>query len=238
MHSMRLQFLGAARQVTGSQYYFQANGAKVLIDCGMFQEREFLERNWNPCPVRPRDIDAVLLTHAHIDHCGLLPKLVQEGFRGPVLATAASVDLVGLVLRDSAADPGGRRGRSRRSGTARKAAAANTPKSRSTRWPTSSARCRFSSPCPTTGRAVSGGLSATFHDAGHILGSAMIELEAAGGRPLAAADLQRRHGPARQALRPQPAHASPQADYIVMESTYGDRIAREPRQHRGRNWPR
>jgi metallo-beta-lactamase family protein len=99
---MRLQFLGAAREVTGSQYYLQANGAKVLIDCGMFQEREFLNRNWEASPVRPRDIDVVLLTHAHIDHCGLLPKLVQEGFRGSVMTTSASADLVELVLRDSA----------------------------------------------------------------------------------------------------------------------------------------
>jgi metallo-beta-lactamase family protein len=75
---MKLQFLGAARQVTGSKYYVETNGTRILVDCGMYQEHDFLERNWNVLPVRPRDVDVVLLTHAHIDHCGLLPKFVPE----------------------------------------------------------------------------------------------------------------------------------------------------------------
>ena len=99
---MKLQFLGATRQVTGSQYYVEADGARLLVDCGMYQERAYLERNWAPSPLRLRDLDAVLLTHAHVDHCGLAPKLVQEGFRGPIITTFASADLVELVLRDAA----------------------------------------------------------------------------------------------------------------------------------------
>src|SRR5271165_5053055 len=99
---MKLQFLGAARQVTGSKYLLETDGARILVDCGMYQERHFLERNWSDLPVRPRDIDVVLLTHAHIDHCGLLPKLVADGFHGKVLATAPTCKLVEVLLRDSA----------------------------------------------------------------------------------------------------------------------------------------
>ena len=99
---MKLQFLGATRQVTGSRYCLEAGGAKVLIDCGMFQERQYRERNWEPSPVAADEIDAVVLTHAHLDHCGLTPKLVKEGFRGPILATPASGDLAEVILHDSA----------------------------------------------------------------------------------------------------------------------------------------
>ena len=99
---MKLQFLGAVRQVTGSKYYVETDGTRILVDCGMYQERDFLDRNWNALPVRPRDIDVVLLTHAHIDHCGLLPKLVADGFHGKILATAPTCDLVDILLRDSA----------------------------------------------------------------------------------------------------------------------------------------
>ncbi len=89
---MQLQFLGANRQVTGSRYCLEWNGSRVLVDCGMFQEREYLGRNWLPSPVEPNGIQAVLLTHAHLDHCGLLPRLVHAGFRGPILATAATAE--------------------------------------------------------------------------------------------------------------------------------------------------
>ena len=100
--AVKLQFLGAAGQVTGSQYLLHADGVKVLVDCGMFQERAFLDRNWAPSAFPPKQIDAILLTHAHVDHCGLVPKLVREGFRGPIYATAASADLIAVVLRDAA----------------------------------------------------------------------------------------------------------------------------------------
>ena len=80
--SIELSFLGAAQNVTGSRFLLDANGSRILIDCGLYQEREFRERNWDPFPVPPRSIDAVLLTHAHLDHCGYLPKLVKDGFAG------------------------------------------------------------------------------------------------------------------------------------------------------------
>ena len=76
---IKLKFLGAAQNVTGSRHLLQANGTKVLVDCGLYQERQFSERNWNPFVVPPESIDAVLLTHAHLDHCGLLPRFVKQG---------------------------------------------------------------------------------------------------------------------------------------------------------------
>jgi metallo-beta-lactamase family protein len=80
----RLRFLGAARNVTGSRHLLEADGTQILVDCGLYQERQFAARNWDPFEVPPAQIRAVLLTHAHLDHCGLLPKLVKEGFQGRI----------------------------------------------------------------------------------------------------------------------------------------------------------
>jgi metallo-beta-lactamase family protein len=81
---IRITFLGAARNVTGSRFLVEADGSRVLVDCGLYQERDFADRNWDPFPFPASQIDAVLLTHAHLDHCGLLPKLVREGCRGRI----------------------------------------------------------------------------------------------------------------------------------------------------------
>ena len=99
---IKLRFLGAAQNVTGSRYILEACGRKLLIDCGLYQERQFRERNWEPFTVPPRDIDAVLLTHAHLDHCGLLPKLMKEGFQGRIYCTEATADIARIVLLDAA----------------------------------------------------------------------------------------------------------------------------------------
>jgi metallo-beta-lactamase family protein len=82
-----VSFLGAARSVTGSRYILEADGARVMVDCGLYQERDKSALNWDPFSVAPDRIDAVVLTHAHLDHCGLLPKLVREGFRGRIYCT-------------------------------------------------------------------------------------------------------------------------------------------------------
>src|SRR2546430_14884202 len=103
MGSMRLHFLGATRTVTGSQYLLQTDRARVLIDCGMFQGSPHdVIRNRVPFAYQPGDVDALLLTHAHLDHCGLIPHLAASGFRKPIYATKGSVDLTRLVLLDSA----------------------------------------------------------------------------------------------------------------------------------------
>src|SRR5512140_311251 len=98
-----LQFLGAAGTVTGSKYLLEHEGKRVLVDCGLFQgTKELRLRNWEPPPVPPKSVDAVVLTHAHVDHTGGLPRFVAAGFDGPVYSTPATRALAGLLLPDSA----------------------------------------------------------------------------------------------------------------------------------------
>ena len=101
--TLTLTSLGGAGTVTGSRHLLEHDGQRLLIDCGLFQGFKGLrERNWAPFPIDPKSIDAIVLTHAHIDHSGYLPKLVREGYRGPVYCSSATKDLCGILLRDSA----------------------------------------------------------------------------------------------------------------------------------------
>ena len=95
-------FLGAAQNVTGSRYLLERGDLRILVDCGLYQERDFRKRNWDPFPVPPDSIDAVLLTHAHLDHCGYLPRLIKNGFRGRVYCTRATREIAQIALLDSA----------------------------------------------------------------------------------------------------------------------------------------
>ena len=98
-----LDFLGGTRTVTGSRFLVSTPTGRVLVDCGLFQGlRELRRRNWEPFPVDPASVDAVVLSHAHLDHCGYLPALVRDGFSGPVLASAGTAKLAAIVLHDSA----------------------------------------------------------------------------------------------------------------------------------------
>ena len=98
----KLTFLGAAGCVTGSKYLVEAAGKNVLVDCGLFQGTDDLkDRNWNPLPVGPKTIDYLVLTHAHLDHTGWLPVLVRDGYSGSIFANAATIELTGLLLKDS-----------------------------------------------------------------------------------------------------------------------------------------
>src|ERR1700730_16588185 len=100
---LSLTFLGAAGTVTGSKHLLEADGHRVLVDCGLFQGlKELRLRNWEPLPIDPASIEAVILTHAHLDHCGYLPRLVAAGFRGRIFCTSGTKDLCSLVLPDSA----------------------------------------------------------------------------------------------------------------------------------------
>jgi metallo-beta-lactamase family protein len=100
--NIKLKFLGAARNVTGSRYPVEADGARLLVDCGLYQEREFQARNWEPFPVAAGSVSAMLLTHAHLDHCGLVPRLCRQGFRGPIHCTGATAEIARFILEDSA----------------------------------------------------------------------------------------------------------------------------------------
>lgn len=217
-----LTFLGAAQNVTGSCFLVNLNETTVLVECGLYQERHLRARNWDPFPIPPASASAVLLTHAHLDHCGLLPKLVREGFRGRIYCTAATAEIAQIVLLDSAhlqqEDAEVKHKRHQREG--RKGLYPEMP----LYTVEDVNRCLpvFSSVAYEQPIALGDGAEATFYNAGHILGSSMIKLRL------------RWNGSQRTILfsgdigRPdKPLVCDPtvfaEADYILIESTYGDR---------------
>ncbi len=218
---MRLTFLGANRQVTGSRTLLE-NGGRFLVDCGMFQERESLDRNWEPFPFEPAELTACLLTHAHLDHCGLLPRLAREGFPGPVLATSATAELARIVLLDSAhiqeEDAAYKKKRHAKEGR-------RGPHPEIPLYTVEDAENTLPLFRPAGyGRpmALSGSVRATFHDAGHILGSAMLEVAAGEGKEQRTIIFSGDIGQWGKPLVRDPS-VFENADYVVMESTYGDR---------------
>ncbi|HKD42837.1 MAG TPA: MBL fold metallo-hydrolase [Myxococcaceae bacterium] len=212
-----LQFLGAAGTVTGSKYLVQHDGRRILIDCGLFQGlKELRLRNWSPLPVDPKSIEAVALTHAHIDHIGSLPRLVKEGFDGPVFSTSATRALAGLLLPDSA---------HLQEEEARYANEAGSTKHDPalplyTVEDACAALRHFETFEYGRRREILPGITLTFARAGHILGSAICTLELAGSRQriVFSGDLGRYDAPI---LRdPEPVEY---ATTLLVESTYGDR---------------
>ncbi|MBN2022112.1 MAG: MBL fold metallo-hydrolase [Pirellulales bacterium] len=217
---MKLQFLGATQQVTGSKYLLEAGGARILVDCGMFQERAYLDRNWEPSPFPPKKLDATLVTHAHLDHCGLLPKLVDEGFRKAIHATTASADLIDILLHDSAKiqreDAEFKKKRHRREGRRGRHPVKTLFTDRDVvRTMQLFEPVQYNKPL-----ALGERVSATFHDAGHILGSAMLALDVvengASRRIVFSGDVGQWGKPI---IRDPTVFTK--ADYVVMESTYG-----------------
>ena len=99
---IKMTFLGAAGNVTGSQYLIETSRSRILIDCGLYQERQYRSRNWDDFFFSPETLDAMFLTHAHLDHCGLIPKLVKCGFKGPIYCTRATAEIAEIILLDSA----------------------------------------------------------------------------------------------------------------------------------------
>ncbi len=213
--SVSITFLGGAGTVTGSKYLVRHGGQALLVDCGLFQGYKPLRlRNWNPLPVAPQDIDAVLLTHAHLDHSGYLPLLAKDGFGGPVFCTAGTRDLCAILLPDS--------------GHLQEEDAAFLNRHKlSKHEPALPLYTRLDAqhclsllqvqPTHQTFEPLRG-WRATFQNAGHILGAASVLLEVGGRRILFSGDLGRpddllMHAP----------DAPPAADTVLIESTYGDR---------------
>lgn len=217
---MRVTFLGAAREVTGSCYLVETADVRFLVDCGMFQgRREEHERNSAPFPFSAADIDFVVLTHAHIDHSGLLPKLTRAGFSGAIHTTAATADLLAIMLPDSGhiqEDNARRRARDRRDGKR------SRPQPLYTVADAQDCLEQISRHEYDRKVLLDPQVRCCFRDAGHILGSAILELwveEHGETRKLVfSGDLGQ---PGRPILR-EPEHID-EADFLFMESTYGDR---------------
>lgn len=213
---MKVRFLGAIGCVTGSRHLLETkSGKRILIDCGMFQgSKELRLRNWADFPVPPSSIDAVILTHAHIDHSGYLPRLMVNGFRGPVFSTPPTLDLCTVMLLDSAhlheedARYANRKGFSKHTPALPLYTVEAAEKAMGL-----FKKIEFESPF-----SVADGVRATFYRVGHILGAACVKVEIDGETILFSGDVGR---PTDPILRP-PVNR-PTADYVVIESTYGNR---------------
>jgi metallo-beta-lactamase family protein len=225
--SIKLQFLGAVQNVTGSRHLLSANGTNILVDCGLYQERHLLGRNWEKFSVAPDSIVAVLLTHAHLDHCGLLPRLVKEGFKGKIYCTAATAEIAQIILLDSAKlqeeDAEFKQKRHRKEGR-------QGPYQVEPLYTTADAQACF--PLFQTieykqSVEIAPGVDARFCEAGHVLGSSIIKVivnnNGQSRSVLFTGDLGR---PNRPIVR-DPAIVD-EADYILIESTYGDRVHEPP----------
>jgi metallo-beta-lactamase family protein len=214
-----LTFLGAARTVTGSKHLLEVDGQRILFDCGLFQGLKDLRlRNWSPLPVLPETIDAVVLTHAHIDHTGWLPRLVSQGFKGAVYCTKGTADICKLVLPDAAhiqeedAKFANKRGFTKHSPafplyTSEDAAEALS---------------RLKASGFHTKISVTDNIEVEFINAGHLLGSSYVlatRKDKSGGRILFGGDLGRYARP----ILPDPSPGV-EADVLLVESTYGDRL--------------
>lgn len=212
-----IQFLGAAGTVTGSMHLVTANGKRVLLDCGLFQGLKDLRlRNWREPTFDPQTIDAVVISHAHIDHTGSLPLLVRRGYRGPIYCTAATADLLGVLLPDSAhlqeeeAERANRYGYSKHKPALPLYTAADAQR----------ALDQLERAGYERAFSVAGDFAVTYRSAGHILGAATVDLKLGSGpRVVYSGDLGRYDRP----ILPDP-EPVPAADLLLLESTYGDRI--------------
>jgi len=221
--NVRVKFLGAACEVTGSKYLLQIDDFSLLIDCGLFQGRKKLrELNWAEFPVDPATIDAVVLTHAHLDHTGYLPRLFRNGYRGPVYCTTATADLMTLILMDSTKLQVEEANYARKKGYSKHAnpqplydADDVTPIADHVK------SYKFEQPF-----SIAPNIKVCFYNAGHILGAAIVELTITGNtqtkKIVFSGDLGRYNDPILF-----PPHELNEADILFVESTYGDRTIKQ-----------
>jgi metallo-beta-lactamase family protein len=214
-----ITFLGAAQTVTGSKYLLDSGTSRVLIDAGLFQGlKELRERNWQRLPIEAKDIDAIVLTHAHLDHCGYLPRLVSEGFRGRVFCTPGTKDLCGIVLPDSGriqeedAEQANRHGYSKHAPALPLYTENDAMHALTLLQPVG-----YERPVPATA-----GVEVEFINAGHLLGSSYARVRVGGKTVLFGGDLGRFDRP----VLPDPTLVA-NADYLLVESTYGNRVHTE-----------
>jgi metallo-beta-lactamase family protein len=226
---LSLTFLGAAGTVTGSKHLLEVDGRRILIDCGLFQGLKALRlRNWEPFPVDPASIDAVILTHAHLDHCGYLPRLVATGFRGKIFCTAGTKELCSLVLPDAAhiqeedARQANRHEYSRHAPALPLFTSADAARALGHLQPVG-----YNRPIPLWGPMevgpgsdpVAETATVEFINAGHLLGSAYARVRVGERTLLFGGDLGRYGRP----VLPDPSPVA-EADVLLLESTYGDRV--------------
>lgn len=217
-----LSFLGAAETVTGSKYLIQSEGQKILVDCGLFQGvKKLRKRNWEPLPVDPAEIDAVVLTHAHIDHTGYLPRFVDDGFDGPVYCTEGTHDLLEILLPDAGYLQEEQAKYANRKGFSKHDPAqplyTQEDAKRSLEYlevePFGDEGDHASDPVD-----LGGDIQCRFTPAGHILGASWVTFEIGGRRLVFSGDVGRPEDPVMRP--PQPIRRT---DYLVLESTYGNR---------------
>lgn len=222
MGKVTITFLGAASTVTGSRFLVRSEKSSVLVDAGLFQGlRENRKKNWDPFPVDPASIDAIVLTHAHLDHCGYLPLLVRQGYRNRIYATDYTIKLATVILRDSAklqmedAEYAAEKGFSKHPIPLPLYNMADVEKTLD----------HFSSIRFRTSVKLTDDSSVTYLPSGHILGSAYVLLEIGGKELLFTSDLGRNNHPL---LSPPDKAPSVVLDAVVTESTYGDRVHEAP----------
>jgi len=216
---MKIKFLGACKNVTGSKFFLQIDGINLLIDCGLFQERELKNRNWEPFSIPPNQIDYILLTHAHLDHSGYLPKIVRDGFSGKILCTQPTLEITKIALLDSAKlmveDAEKKRKRHQKEG--RKGPYPEIPLY--TISDVEEVFSLFESVSYNEEIKISDKVKIVFYDAGHILGSSFIKIFADGKEILFSGDIGRFGNP----ILREPTIIEG-TDILIMETTYGDRM--------------